>query len=268
MTLETNIQTLTHLGLTSNKAKVFLALDATRFSTVKEIQKNSKVPRQEIYKILSKLQEMGFIERTLTRPVVFKTIPIQQAVSFLLKQKIQETKKLQKEAEEIIKNYHQENHKPEVHEFKPHFVLISKKQASVSKRMEEIDNANTSIDFIISWKRFLSTVDTFRENVIKALKRSVKMRVILEKPKDMLKIPEEIEKFKKFPNYELRYILEPPKAIIGIFDKKNALITISACADLGGAPALWTDNPCILSILSDYFEIMWITAMDYAPSQH
>ena len=216
LTLKRNIQTLTHLGLTSNQAKVFLALFATMFSTVKEIQKNSKVPRQEIYKILSGLQEMGFIERTLTKPVMFKTIPIQQAVSFLLKQKMQETKKLQKEAAKIIKNYPQENHTLKVQEFKPHFVLTSKKEASISKRVEEIDNAKTSIDFITSWKRFPSTVDTFRESGKEALKRKVKMRVILENGNYLLARAEHIPTNHKPLQYCLS--LDEFLAAISIFE--------------------------------------------------
>ena len=254
------------LGFTSNQAKVYLALAATEFFAVKEIQEVSEVPRQEIYKILSTFQEMGLLERTLTKPVMFKAIPIQQALSFLLKQKIQETKKIQKEAEEMIENYHHENHK-QIQEFKPHFVLISKKEASISKRMMEIDNAQTSIDFITSWKRFPLTINTFRKNAIKALERNVKMRVILEKPKDLHELPEELHTFKKFPNYQLRHIPNPPKAIIGIFDKKTVIIKTSTSVGLAEAPSLWTNNPCLVSIVSDYFEIMWITAIEHLPEQ-
>ena len=61
-----NIQTLIRLGFTGNQAKVYLALVDREFSAVKEIQKTSNVPRQEIYKILSALQEMGLLQTTLT----------------------------------------------------------------------------------------------------------------------------------------------------------------------------------------------------------
>jgi len=262
-----NIQTFTRLGFTANQAKVYLALIDREFSAVKEIQKTSEVPRQEIYKILSTLQEMGILQSTLTRPVMFKTIPIQQAVSFLLERKIKETENLQKEAESLVENYHHENHNNQVQEFKPQFVLISKQEASITKRRDEIDNAQLSLDFITSWKRFPLTIRTFRENGKKALERKVKIRVILEKPKDMNELPEEMYDFEKFSNYQLRYIIDPPKAIAAIFDKKKAIIKTSALGGLADAPALWSDNPCFLSILSDYFELMWITAIEHSPEQ-
>ncbi len=262
-----NIQTFTRLGFTANQAKVYLALIDREFSAVKEIQKTSEVPRQEIYKILSTLQEMGLLQSTLTRPVMFKTIPIQQAVSFLLERKIKETENLQKEAESLVENYQHENHNNQVQEFKPQFVLISKQEASITKRRDEIDNAQLSLDFITSWKRFPLTIRTFRENGKKALERKVKIRVILEKPKDMNELPEEMYDFEKFSNYQLRYIIDPPKAIAAIFDKKKAIIKTSALGGLADAPALWSDNPCFLSILSDYFELMWITAIEHSPEQ-
>ena len=119
----------------------------------------------------------------------------------------------------------------------------------------------------MSWKRFPLTIRTFRENAKKALERKVKIRVILEKPKDMNELPEEIYDFKKFPNYQLRYIIDPPKAIVVIFDKKKSIIKTTTSEGLAEDPALWTNNPCLLSILYDYFEIMWITAMEHLPEQ-
>ncbi len=267
MHFEENIKTLNYFGLTCNQAKVYLALGSKKFFTAREVQKKAQVPRQEIYKILYALKELGFVERTISRPLRFKGISVQQGLSFLLKQKIQETKKMKKKAEDLIENYHQENSNDKVLDIKPHFVLISKNQASIIKRREEIDNAQTNIDLIGSWKRFSQTLYIFGENAKKALERDVKMRVILEKPKNMNDIPEEINYFKQFSNFQLKYILDPPKAVIEIFDKKEAMIKTSVKAWLTENTSLWTDNPCLISIISDYFELMWIKTMEHIPKQ-
>ena len=60
---ESNIQTYRSLGLTINQSKVYLAMQCREFSTVYEIRMISEVPRQEIYKILSTLEEMGLVEK-------------------------------------------------------------------------------------------------------------------------------------------------------------------------------------------------------------
>jgi hypothetical protein len=201
------------------------------------------------------------VEKTISRPLRYKGIPVKHGVSFLLKQNIQETRKIQRKAKNIIKTFLPAKTDYKVQDIKPHFILISKKVALIAKRQEEINNAQMEIDFISSWERFPRAVHVFGENKKKALRRGVKIRVILEKPEKMDQIPEQIHEFEKDLNYELRYILKPPNAIVGIFDKKIAMLKTSASVDLADAPSLWTDNPCLLSILSDYFEIMWITAL-------
>jgi sugar-specific transcriptional regulator TrmB len=210
---------------------------------------------------------LGLVERTISRPVRFKALPLREGIDFLIKQKKQETKKMEQRAKKFIENYRQENDNYEIRENEPHFVLTARKIASLQKRGDEIDNAQKSIDFISSWKRFPRTIQTFGENGIKALERGVKMRVILEKPKLMNQIPELVKKLKEHPNYRLRYVIDNPKAIIGIFDKERAIIKTSASVGLAEKPSLWTDNPCFLSVLSDYFELMWITAMDKIPEK-
>ena len=225
------------------------------------------MPRQTIHGILYALEELGLVERAITRPLRFKGIPAKQGVTSLLEQKIQETKTMQTKTKIMMKNFHPENGNNNVYGFEPNFVLVPKKDPSITKRREEIDNAKKEIDFITSWKRFPLTVNTWGDAAKKALQRGVKIRVILEKPEDLNELPEQVIDYKKYPKYELRFILEPPRAVIALFDKKRALVKTSASAGVAEDPQLWTDNPCFLSILSDYFEILWITALEYIPEQ-
>ena len=264
MSLEENIHTLNYFGLSYNQAKVYLTIGSTKFCTVREIQERAEVPRQEIYRILDALEEFGLVEKTINRPIGFRGIPVKQGVALLLKQKIQETRKMKTKAEDIIKNFHLENNK--VQNTKPNFVLIPKKYALIRKRREEIENSEIEIDFITSWKRFPFILFTFRDVAKKVLKRGVKIRGIIETSKELDQIEKQIYEFKKYPNLELRYILKPSDGV-GIFDKKRAIVITSASVGLAEAPDLWTDNPCFLSILSDYFEIKWIASHECIPEQ-
>jgi len=259
---ESNIQTYRSLGLTINQAKVYLAMQCREFSTVYEIRMVSEVPRQEIYKILSTLEEMGMVEKTLKRPIRFRALKMQEAVSFLLKNKTQELKEIKKNIKEMLKNFKPTIHDKNNNEVKPTFLLISKKEASISKVQKEIDKAKTCIDFIVSWKVFHRSIDAFRNNTKKALKRNVKIRMVLEKPKNMHEFSEELQVFKQFPQYQLRFILNSPQALMGIYDKKQMMIQTSSTVDLAEKPFFWTDNPCLLSALIDYFDLVWLTALE------
>jgi len=251
------LDTLVYFGLSINQAKIFLALKPKKFLTANEIRKTSNTPRQDVYRNLNKLYELGLVEKALGRPVRFKSVLIENGISFLVERKKQEMENMQFQANQVIENYKSNNNNHNFQEFDPHFVIIQKKEASIAKRLEEIDSAQRSLDFISSWKRFPKTIEIFSQKAIKALVRNVKIRVILEKPKDLKQIPKLVTKLEEFPNYNLRYTLKKPTAIIGIFDKKRAIIKTSAKVDLAETPSLWTSNQCLVSVMIEYFESYW-----------
>jgi len=100
------------------------------------------------------------------------------------------------------------------------------------------------------------------------LKRNVKIRMVLEKPKNMHEFSEELQVFQQFPQYQLRFILNSPQALMGIYDKNQIMIQTSSTVDLAEKPFFWTDNPCILSALIDYFNLVWITALEKDDAEH
>ncbi|MCW4030894.1 MAG: hypothetical protein NWE80_00855 [Candidatus Bathyarchaeota archaeon] len=257
------MQILTHFGLALNQARVYIALARLgRASDAKTISKVSMVAREHVYRILPRLQEAGLVEKVIVRPIHFRAVPIEDAFLILYKQRTRETSQLQEKTRDFLNKFKQNQIEITLQETSPQFVLIPKGEVSIKKRRNEIEGAQTSIEFITSWKRFPRTVKFFAESGRKALKRNVKMRVILEKPPKEAFLPEKIDEFKKYPNYEIRYTPNSPLAIVGVFDKTRALIKTSASVGLAEASSLWTNNPCIVSIIQDYFEILWITAME------
>jgi len=223
------------------------------------------VAREHVYRILPTLEKIGFVEHLIGNPTLFRAIPAEDAVSILLKDRQRQTLQLQKKAREFLSEFIPNHAETMPNEASGQFILVPKKDASIRKRINEIDGARKSIDFITSWKRFPFTVYTFFENTNEALKRNIKIRVILEKPPKGESIPEIVGKLKKSSNYELRFIQRPPSAIIGIFDKKRMMLKTSATVGLAEVPSLWTNNPCLLSIINDFFELTWITAMETIP---
>ena len=185
-----------------------------------------------------------------------------------MKNKLNESKIMQKRADKMIQNHDLHAMHAYMHENggiirDSEFILVSKKKASIIKRQEEIQKATKSIDFITSWKRFPRTVTTFGHDAINALKRNVRMRVILERPENLDKIPELIHELNEFPNYHLKFINIHPSAILAIFDNSRVIIKTSNVVGLAEKPSLWTDNMCLVSVLSEYFENCWEKAFDY-----
>jgi len=62
-TLERNVEMLIDFGLTGNQARVYLAIARLKLATVGQISKVSKVRREDVYRILPKLEKMGLVEK-------------------------------------------------------------------------------------------------------------------------------------------------------------------------------------------------------------
>jgi hypothetical protein len=52
-----------------------------------------------------------------------------------------------------------------------------------------------------------------------------------------------------------------------IYDRKQILIFTDPNARLSESPALWSNNPSLISGMQDYFTILWTTALE-EPAYH
>jgi hypothetical protein len=53
-----------------------------------------------------------------------------------------------------------------------------------------------------------------------------------------------------------------PKTVMVKYDNKETFIFTKPNAELKNSPALWSNDPSIISMAEDYFDILWITAME------
>ena len=255
------LEALTCLGLTKCEAKIYLTIMLSDQSTVNMISKKSQITREQIYQNLTKLEKLGFIEKTISKPTQYKALPPKKVFSILFEKRKEKTDQIQNTINKITEKYILNQTKTDAQEEKSRFIMLSPKNASLIKRREEIETSQESTDFITSWKRFPKTVFEFKDCALESLNRGVKIRVILEKPPNEEYIQKVIWKLLKMPNYEIRYILNPPSVIIGIFDKKRIIIKTSASEGLAEVPSIWSNNPCILSVFNNYFEQTWKSAI-------
>jgi hypothetical protein len=53
-----------------------------------------------------------------------------------------------------------------------------------------------------------------------------------------------------------------PKTVLGIYDKKEVFMIIDPKEGLFDSPALWSNSQSLISVVQDYFEILWLTTME------
>jgi len=262
MRLQEEVQILMRLGLTFDQARVYLALALSGMSTAKTIAKNSRVARPDIYRIMPTLEKLGLVERIISAPYKFKAISRQNGISVLMKRRIEETSKLQAATREMLKVVKNNNTRMALEENEPQFILVPE-QVAIKSETKALENAQRRFDVVTSWRRFPRTfIITHNNERVKALQRGVEIRVIVDKPDEEESVSDTIKHLEKHPTFKIKYLLNAPKALMSIYDKKEAWISTCTNPVLEECPTLRTTNPCLLSILQDYFEMVWIRAME------
>jgi len=103
---------LAEFGFTENQAKVYLCIAQSGKTYVTKISKYILLHRQDIYKLLPKLEKMELITRTLDKPVMIEALPIEKALERLINKEKETNDKriaqLQRNLSEIAKEINQQ----------------------------------------------------------------------------------------------------------------------------------------------------------------
>ena len=261
MELLRELQTLTCLGLTSSQARVYLSLVSMGSSAVKAISKDARVERSEAYRIMAGLEQLGLVERIISVPFKFRAIKIQHAFEILIERRHRETLNLQTAIKEICEKTEHFDRNEGTEGDEHQFILVPKKEASQRRRRKAIENSKESIDAVNSWRRAPIWMFSYREEIIRALRRGVRFRAILDKPEEN-KLMRELEEFKKIGDFEVRYTSIEPDAVVSIYDKKDVAMKVIAEAAHGESPTLWSNNPSFVAIAQERFERLWAASTE------
>jgi sugar-specific transcriptional regulator TrmB len=256
-------QTLLHLGLTASQAKVYLAL--LKLETDNKgitIAKFADVPRQDVYRLLDELQQIGIVQKTLTRPATFRCVPAVETVSILLERRMRDFSQLKREADNFVKNAENTIHEKLNLSGNDQFILISEREAITCKAREQIEELQVSLSDITPSNELVPWLTVLSKSVEGALSRGVKIRWITEEPADSSSIYEFLQTYSEYRNFEVRFVSSPLRAKIGIFDSKEVILGINIDCGFSRSPALWSNNPSFVALAENYFEDYWKSGRD------
>lgn len=258
------IQTLIDLGLTLLQAKTYLALAKLEKAEVKTISKSSNVARQDIYRIMPTLEKLGLAEKIIVTPIMYKAIPLRKGLSILLQCRTEENSELQKKTRALINNFRKDNFRTALQKEDSQFIITSEKTLFNKKIAKATDAAQTSKDAIYSLEGFDAMLFHHLQHIKKAIRRGVRIRVIIEKPESEEISPRIAQNLKKNPLFKLKYISDDFPVCMVLFDNKEANIRISD----GTVPSFWSNNPSVVKLATSYFEAVWKEAHEnFNPDQ-
>ena len=260
-TEDERIQTLMGLGLTFCQAKSYLTLVINGRCTAKTISRLSKVTRQDIYRIMPKLETLGLAQKVLSIPNEWKAAPINEGLAILLERKNKQFSELKKETTKLLNSFKENNKATESKEKNVEFIIVPGGETHLRWITKRLGRVKKSTNAFVTWNAFQSMVFNESKQFKKLLGRDVKFRHIIygiDGTKNEIKLDPYLEN----PNFQVRYIQNPPLAAIAIFDGKEAVFSNPA-KDLLAPPKLWSNNTHFVALLQKYFDVTWEKAHEH-----
>jgi sugar-specific transcriptional regulator TrmB len=253
------IQTLMGLGLTFCQAKIYLALVLNENCTAKTLSCLSKVTRQDIYRIMPKLETLGLAQKILIIPTEWEAAPIDEGLTILLERKNKQFSELQEKTTKLLGSFRENSKRTERREQEPEFIIIPGGETHMRWITKKIGNVKKSNDVFVTWDIFKYMMFNESKQFKKGLERGARFRHIIyciDGTKSEIGFD---PYFKENPNFQVRYVLNPPLASIVLFDKKEVVFSNPA-RHLLETSKLWSSNPHFVALIQEYFETKWKTA--------
>jgi sugar-specific transcriptional regulator TrmB len=247
---EETVQTLVNLGLTVLQAKVYLALVKSGTSTGRTTAKTAKVASQDIYRVLTELQEKGLIEKIIAKPNKYRPILLEEGLSMLLQRRNKQTAELKKAAFVMFKTFQSSGEREDKNETGD-FVLIPEKEPIENRFIRVWETAQTSVDLVNDEREAMIMREKHYELTVKAHKRGVKIRELLIKTRGGG------GGLKRRPEFQSSYLHFPSPAKVVIKDNTEVFISTTYEVSTLKQPYLWSNNPIIVQVIQQWYDIMW-----------
>ena len=261
---EEYVRVLAELGLTHLQAKVYVSLVCLKSATARDIHRYSNVARQDVYRILSELEEKNLIERIIAKPTKFRPVPPNDATSILLQRRKEKNRQLQKKVIRVFRNFQNNNIKTSPLDRGCQFILLSKSKtnstASIDSLRDAVDNAQTSVIGLLTFQLFMKV--KYRDEQIwkKTVKKGVKYRMIIGGRPEKRKIKLALDPALKNTDYfEIRWIRTPSPVCVLLVDESKAFCRMGLDLE---SRVLFSMTPCFVAMVKDYFEMKWSTEIE------
>jgi len=234
-------------------------------ATVGQVAKISRVRREDVYRVLPKLEELGLVEKLLGMPVKIRATPLEEALSILIKQEEDASNEkisaLKSEKEEFLKRLKTYEPKPELENETVNFALLSQRDQIVGKIFSMLKTTDKEFDFVCSRNKLMQFIHAFAEQLKKITRRGVKLRIISGLPEHEDTIPRIMEEqISPKGSIELRYT-DLQSSHYMVVDLSQALVATTTEGNMAEYPCLWTNNRNLVEVLQANFEALWHNAI-------
>lgn len=267
MLTDEKVQTLVSAGLTSHQAKVLLTIVQAGKADAKTISKTTGLDRSNVYKTILELQKLGIIVKLVQTPNQYISIPMEQILSTMLKEKRMEYQRIQKKSQRLIQQLaDREGGIAPVQE--EYLMVIPGNLPFCNKWANTVKNIQTSMDIVACERREPKDMPVL-ESYAPLLKRGVRARWIFDRSehdnKEFMLRVKQFQSLFEYPNFSVRFSFSPLRPFMAIKDTNLAVICLDPTSLFKHSRTLWTNNPSIVTAVQQRFDTLWNLAEEYKP---
>lgn len=258
------IQTLMDLGLTSCQARIYMTLVQNRKCTAKIISRISKVTRQDVYRIMPKLEKSGLARKVLDTPIGWEATPLKDGLAILMDLQNERFLQLQTKTLNLLDSFKEMKTKTVYRDKEPEFVIISGGKQQKSWWKEKLEKLHTCLDCFTEFEGFGAAHLYFGECFKKAFDNGVKFRIIFFTSEDKKVLATkkallDLDPNFGYPHVQSRFFSTSSNSVGMVLDGNEACFYTK---DLGlkKSPMIWSKNPYFVEIFKNYFEMLWNSA--------
>jgi sugar-specific transcriptional regulator TrmB len=257
------VQRLITFGLSVNQAKVYLSIVHSSEANINTISSATKIHRQDIYKILPKLEDMGLITKTVEHPLVIRAIPPEKALKHIItteqekaNKKIKNLKQTIKSLTEAIeKNKDQSRNKQKQNKIEVAF--LSTDNAINHSLDTAFGNARVECESVINFELMYRRLPLLEKRYQALAKNNIQTRILVDKVQNFENAIKILESIIPEGDFEIRQSGKITVKPYVILDNKEIYISTQRKTSHNYPCVLWTNSENIIQIYKDNFERAW-----------
>jgi HTH-type transcriptional regulator, sugar sensing transcriptional regulator len=236
------------LGLTKTEIRSYAALLEGGTLTASEVSKAARVPYSKVYQALESLHKKGWVDRQLTRPILYTAKPPESALEELRSQHESETREREKIAlAELVSIYEKkgEQERPDIWILRGTSEILSRVKSTVVNSRDEL---------LIALPVGIAPYADQVASLLTAVKeKGVKISILTS-----IGIPEE-----SFSALSASAEVRTRRMMFGggvIADSKDVVLLLGGGGKgkaANSALAIWADHPGLANFARDYFQFLW-----------
>lgn len=252
---------LADFGLTINQAIVYLSVVQLGKASVDRIAEDTRLHRQDIYKMMPKLQKMGLVTKILGRPAFFEATRVEKALENLLamekKEAEEKISRLTADLKTLVETVRKRHARKTSREEDPLFCLLTTDLEIKNNFDSAFEKAKKEFCLVTTPTIAPRTVNLIRERVWSLAKKGVKTRVIIES-----RVPEATRDLlskldREHTSLAAKQVVDASLVPYRIVDDKEVWITLKKETKTGTPWFLWTNSHNIVKFYRKNFEETW-----------